>query len=78
MHRCTLPCCIRYASNNLQSRLETYGSPKTLAYTLGRTVPSEDSKVPDRHLETTNQLFFSELPKVRLTREINAKGSLSF
>ena len=48
-----------YSGANLESRLETYGSPGKLTYTLGRTLPMEENQVPDNHMETTNQLSFS-------------------
>ena len=48
-----------YSGSNLESRLATYGSPGALAYSLGRTAPMEESRVPDRYMETTNQASFS-------------------
>ena len=52
-------------AGNVESRLATYGAPETLAYTLGRTVPLEDIKVPDRYMKTTNQQNYVEQPQVR-------------
>lgn len=56
-----------YTSKNLEQKLEAYGNPASLAYTLGKTVPEQEAVVPERHLKTTNTVFFSELPKVDIS-----------
>lgn len=57
-----------YSDATLKARLEAYGTPDSLAYTLGRTIPAEQDKVPERHFETTNMHFFDKLPAVRTSR----------
>lgn len=39
------------------------GTPPTdLTYTMGRTMPQEATEVPKRHLTTTNNHFYEDLP----------------
>ncbi|GAX82809.1 hypothetical protein CEUSTIGMA_g10235.t1 [Chlamydomonas eustigma] len=56
-----------YSSKNLEERIATYRDPAPVAYTLGHITPEEEPDGSNRHLKTTNQVFFSDLPKAAST-----------
>jgi hypothetical protein len=51
-----------YSDSNLEERLQTYGMPPALHYTIGMNAVEEARRPVEHSLETTNQEFFEKKP----------------
>jgi hypothetical protein len=58
-----------YTSSNIESHMQSYGTPDSLSYTISTSTTAgkgRNKQEAENHFQTTNQLFYNQLPVVRL------------